>query len=112
MLVLSVQEIDSVIHILVLMCIYEAVSQISSFVTYFGLHIVISYDICLSLTSLNDNLYDNAIMLQVGIMSFFGGGLRNIPLCMCVCVYIYTHLLHPFICRWTFRLLLSLGYCK
>lgn len=38
-LVLSEQEIDSVIHILVLMCMYESASQISSFVTYFDLRI-------------------------------------------------------------------------
>ena len=28
------------------------------------------------------------------------------------CVYAYIHLLYPFICRWTFRLLPCLGYCK
>ena len=29
-----------------------------------------------------------------------------------ISLYKYTNLLNPFICRWTFRLLPCLGYCK
>ena len=41
--------------------------------------------------------------------------LSNIPLCVCVYIYIYIyipHLLFPFFCQWTLKLLPCLGYCK
>ena len=41
--------------------------------------------------------------------------LKRLSMSMCMwmfyCVYV-PHLLYPFICQWTFRLLLCLGYCK
>ena len=46
------------------------------------------------------------MLLQMALFHSFLW-LSNIPLC----IYIL-HLLYPFICRWTFRLLLCLGYCK
>ena len=44
-----------------------------------------------------------------GILFFFMAKYYSI-VCVCVCVCIY--LLYSFICRWTFRLFLCLGYCK
>ena len=42
-------------------------------------------------------------------MALFHSFLR---MSVCVCLYIYTWHLYLFICRWTFRLLLWLDYCK
>ena len=44
------------------------------------------------------------MLLQVALVCSFLW-LRDTPLYMCA------HLLHPFICWWTFRLFLCLGYC-
>ena len=45
------------------------------------------------------------MLLQMSLFHFLW--LSNIPLC----IYI-PHLLYPFLCQWTFRLLPCLGYCK
>ena len=48
------------------------------------------------------------MLLQKALFhSFFNGWI--IFHCLCVCA---PHLLYPFICQWTFRLLPYLGYCK
>ena len=75
---------------------------------------------CLSLTSVS--MIGPSILLQVAsFRSFVLFHCVCVYLCVCVLgctvmsdslrVYIYHHL-YPFICRWTFKLLLCLGSCK
>ena len=66
------------------------------------------YDICFSLCdllhSVKQALVSSTSLELTQICSFVW--LSNIPLCIC------THLLYPFICRWTSRLRPCPGYCK
>ena len=67
---------------------------------------MIAYDVCLRLASLSMIVSRSIHAAANGIISFFFIGwvifhCMNIP-----------HLLYPFICWWTFRLLPCLGYCK
>ena len=57
----------------------------------------------LCLTSLSMKISRSMQFAENGIISFLW--LSNIP-------FVYITLLYPFICQWTFRLLLCLGYCK
>ena len=63
----------------------------------------------LCLTSLSMTVSRSIHVAANGIISFFL--MANIPLCiyMCVCVCIISY---PFLCRWAFRLIPCLGYCK
>ena len=63
-----------------------------------------SYDICLWLTSLSMIISRSIQVAENSIISFFFYGWVVLH-----CIYI-VHLLYPFICRWTFRLLPCLGY--
>ena len=67
--------------------------------------LVISYDICLCLTSLTMIISRSIHVAANGVILVFFMA-KEYSIC------IYVHLLCPFLCWWIFRLLLCLGYCK
>ena len=72
---------------------------------FFNLKYVISYHICISLTSLSMTISRSVSVARNGIMFFFLW-LSNIP---CICV---PPPLCPVFYWWTFRWLPCIGYCK
>ena len=80
-----------------------------------------SYDISSSLTYFTQyQSLGPSILLQMAVFHAFNGWVvfhcMCVYICVCVCVvyiHIYTpHLLYPFLCQWTGRLLPRLGCCK
>ena len=63
-------------------------------------------------TSLNNMTISRFIYVAInGIISFFSTAEQYSIVCVCVHIHTYTPHLHPFVCQWTFRVFLSLGYC-
>ena len=66
------------------------------------------YDICFSLSNLLHSVWHSlspSMSLQMtNFITFYGWLIFH-------CIYV-PHLLYPFVCRWTFRLLPWPGYCK
>ena len=79
---------------------------ICTFFVYFRFHIlVISYDICLFLTSLIWKYLGLSVLLKMALFwSFYVWVIFH-------CIYV-PYLLYPLLCWWTFRLLPCLRYCN
>ena len=81
----------------------------TTFFFFFRFHIyVLAYSICFSLSDLLHSVWQTlglSSSLQITqFLSFYGWVIFH-------CIYV-PHLLYPFICWWTFRLLPCPGYCK
>ena len=94
----------SILHLVVYICQRYSSSELF----FFRVHIyVLAYGICFSLSDLLYSVWQTlgpSTSLQIAQFCFFLWLIFH-------CIYV-PHLLYPFICRWTLRLLPCPGYCK